>query len=120
MKLSNRQIEALAKRIRGDIQRSAIKHNYQLEQSEEYQNFYSTNEDCRRLLKLQNQYELNDYYVKYIIQKIRAEHFKEKRKIVPDVPLEQIENLIVLQTIESEDLVTLTTIVTNSLLKSIN
>jgi hypothetical protein len=120
MNLSNRQVKALARRINDDIQRSIIEYNHQIEQSEEYQNFYSANEDCRRLLELQHQYKLNDYYIKHIIQTIRAEYFKEKLKTLPDVTLDQIEDLIVLQTIESEDLVTLTTTVTNLLLKSID
>lgn len=112
MKLSNKQIEALANKIISELKAPYLKHIKDIENSSEYINFISENKDCKELSKIASKYSTDStdsYYsvagfIKSAQNLIKTEYFKDKFLEVPRFNHSDIENEITLATIECDNL----------------
>lgn len=111
MKLSNKQIEALANKIISELEAPYLKYNKDIENSSEYINFTSENKDCKELFKIASKYS-TDYdscysvvgFIKSAQSLIKTEYFKDKFLKIPRLNLSDVENEITLATIECDNL----------------
>lgn len=116
IKLTNQQIAALTSKIYSDLAQPIREHNKSILNSEEYKNFESTNNDCIILDEIKNKYNLADYNFDIIKSQIKNEYFKDKMQS-NNISKPNIEQEVVLATIESEDLQTLIEIVSKKFAK---
>lgn len=109
MKLSNKQVEVLANKIISELKAPYLKRIKDIENSSEYINFISENEDCKELSKIASKYSTGSYYsvdgfIKSAQNLIKTEYFKDKFLEVPRLNPLDIENEIILATIECDNL----------------
>lgn len=119
MKLSNQQIDALASKIRKEIVAPAQKTNDELRNAKEYTTFTETDKDCITLVQLQEKYDLETYYTKSSLERIKSKHFKNYFKSVPCVSVDEIRDEIILETIEATNLDELITKITEKFKETI-
>lgn len=102
IKLSNLQISALAHKIKEEIAAPIKEHNEKIVNSEEYKNFFETNEDCIAFKALSDKYDFN--YPGSDISKIRSFYFKPLLIAEKHIRQEDIEREIILATIDTADI----------------
>lgn len=110
IKLSNQQVLALVSKIKNELSAPIKEHNQKIFDSEEYKNFITTNEDCILYKSLSQKYKFD--YLESRLETIRKTHFKDSLRDLPYIPDRDIENEIILATIDSENL--------QSLIKSVS
>ena len=105
IKLSNAQACALASKIKEEINAPTKEHNNNILKSDEYVNFFTTNEDCKALTRIQSHLEeKNHYWCKELKNIIRSEAFKEQFKTTAYISSDLVLNEIHLATIDAADL----------------
>lgn len=110
MKLNKIQIDALASKITKELNEennSKIReHNENIENSDEYINFETKNEDCIYIMNLKKKYKgIDSYYFERICYNIKGIYFKNKfKKEVKEVWKGDVYDSIVLNTIECDNI----------------
>ena len=116
IKLTNQQISALTSKIYNDLEQPILEYNKLILNSKEYKNFESTNNDCIILDEIKNKYNFDDYHFDNIKSQIKNKYFEDKIQS-NNIRKSDIEQEIVLATIESENLQTLIKIVSQKFTK---
>lgn len=116
IKLTNQQVAALSSKIYDDLIQPIREHNKLILNSKEYENFESTNNDCIILDEIKNKYNLDNYNFNNIKSQIKNKYFKDKLQSY-NITKSDIEQEIVLATIESKDLQSLIEIVSQKFAK---
>ena len=110
MKLNKIQMDALASKITTELNdennSEIIKYNNDIQESDEYINFESKNEDCISIMNIRKKYKgIDSYYFERICGDIKRAYFKKKfKQEVPLIYSSNVYNSIVLNTIECEDI----------------
>ncbi len=108
MKLNNTQIDALASKIKDELELEhntpINKSNDKIKNSDAYINFIHTNKDCLEIKKIFLKYKLDDYYEERIYNDIKNKFFSEKLINKKDFNWDTIRNSIILNTIECDNL----------------
>lgn len=114
MKLTNQQVSALANKIKEEIVQPFKDYNENIYNSKEYKNFISEDKDCKELLKIANKYPSKnpsrynsssvESYIKNAMSEIKDYYFDDKLKKVPCISLDDLEQEIILGTIDCEGL----------------
>ena len=118
MKLTNQQVSALANKIKEEIVQPFKDYNENIYNSKEYKNFISEDKDCKELLKIANKYPSKypsknpsrynsscvESYIKNAMSEIKDYYFDDKLKKVPSISLGDLEQEIILGTIDCEGL----------------
>lgn len=108
MKLNNTQIDALASKIKDELElkynSSINKANDKIKESDAYSNFINTNKDCLEIKKIFLKYKLDGYYEERIYNGIKNKVFSEKLQTKKDFNWSTIRNSIILNTIECDNL----------------
>ena len=110
MKLNKIQMDALASKITTELNdennSEIIKYNNDIQESDEYINFESKNEDCISIMNIRKKYKsIDSYHFERICGDIKRAYFKKKfKQEVPLIYSSNVYNSIVLNTIECEDI----------------
>ena len=108
MKLDKQQIDALASKIKSelDIQfNTTIKeHNDKINESNEYINFETENKIALKFKQLFDDNNIDGYYCRQIISELKDKYFKKKYQKEKSFDYYQIKNSIILNTIECDNL----------------
>lgn len=110
MKLNKIQMDALASKITTELNdennSEIIKYNNDIQESDEYINFESKNEDYIAIMNIKKRYKgIDSYYFERICGEIKRAYFKNKfKQEVPSIYSSNVYNSIVLNTIECENI----------------
>ena len=115
-KLSKEQIKAIANRIIANHIATKIKpiveFNHNINNSEEYVNFFLQNEDCIILNRIESESKLSSYHFDNIRNDIKGQYFRTKYKPIPcKLEQENVIDEIYLATIDAKDMESLIKIV---------
>ncbi len=100
MKLNKLQISALANKIVKDIKDPYYEYNKAIRNSEEYLKFFDMNKECIKLTEICEKYNLESYDFTRLKSKIRDKYFESKILEIPNVSISEIEDMILIKTIE--------------------
>jgi len=101
--LSKIQVNALAKKITLELNSIVNEKNSLVVKSDEYVNFFKNDPDCIILSEIGNKYNMNDYYISNYQQAIRNKKFR-KSIILELFTVSQVENEIILETIDCDNI----------------
>ena len=105
MKLSKRQVEAIASKIKKQVVDPINHYNSEIKNSKEYIDFETTNKDCIAINKICEKYD-EAYYSSQIISKIKNKYFENMFMPLPFFGYNNCDiiNDIILGTIEYDNL----------------